>query len=431
MHAGGEGNCWTSVKFCETNVRIFEAKPSWRAGGVSLAAAVFLMPTAAAQSQSSILAPFSLRAASTFTWDDNVFRLPASSPDPQSALGKPGKSDRFTATTFGFRFDKAYSLQQFQFDFSNTATRYDKFTSLNREANQYQGSWLWHLGPRITGVLGTGRSETTVDFEDSRGLQRIVSVSTTRNVNVDGRLFGGWHLLAGASTLESKNSQAFLALPNATQTSGDLGLKYVAESQSSITFNRRSTSGRFPVQAVDLITNLVGTGFSERTSELNATWIVSGKSTLSGRLTRIERRNEQFPQRDFARTGGELRYSWMPTGRLGLTVSALRNVSPFLQPTSSFREDNTFSIGPTWTISSKTTLSMGANRTISEYLGPVVAVAGPVRRDVMRGQHIGIGWTPHASVTLGATLRQTRRTSTDSTLNFDDTSMIATASLAF
>ena len=57
---------------------------------------------------------FALRLSRQVTRDDNVFRVPDTTSDPQSAQGISGRSDRIATTTLGFTFDKAYSLQRFR-----------------------------------------------------------------------------------------------------------------------------------------------------------------------------------------------------------------------------------------------------------------------------------------------------------------------------
>lgn len=369
------------------------------------------------------------RLGSTLTWDANVFRLPDSAPDPQAALGKSGKSDRITAVYVGLTFDKLYSQQRVVLEVTETATRYEKFTSLNFDAFKYRGEWQWHLSPRISGTLRADRSESLIGFEDiTQGLQRIVRATSNRGVTVDGWLFGGWHLLGGASETESKSTATFFAQPNFAQSTGEIGLRYVAASQSSVTFTRRSRDGTNTGQAVDPV-NFIDSGFSVQESEVMATWIASGRSTLNGRLTRIERRHEHIPQRDFSGVAGELRYSWAPTGKLTLDFSALRNVVAWTPDTStSYRKEDTLAFTPAWRIGEKTRLRMNAYRTTYDYLGPVVPVAGPLRRDVVQSVQFGADWIPHRAVTLSATVQSDRRSSNDPTFNFKDT--IASVNLA-
>ncbi len=391
----------------------------------SLAAAWLAQPAMAQHG------PLSLRLESSVNWDANVFRRPDSAADPQLDRGIGGKSDRSSRTSFGVNFDKTWSQQRVVFDAGQTAVRYDKFSSLDRDAFNYRGLWEWHLTPRISGTLSADSAESVVGFDHALAVQQIVTVTRNRGFTADGWLFGGWHLLAGVSEFERKNSQVFLAIPGITQTSGEIGLRYVTASQNSVTFTQRSRRGTNSGQAVDFV-NFIDSEFSVRESELAANWVMSGKSTLNGRLTRIERRNPNIPQRDFSATAGELRYAWTPTGKLTLNMSVQRKVSPFAQDTSvTYRVEDTLAFGPSWKVGEKTALRMNAYRRTSDFLGPVVAVAGPLRRDTLISAQLAADWTPHPKVTLSASVQRDRRSSTDAAFTFNDTITSINASLKF
>ncbi len=390
-----------------------------------LAAALLAQPCVAQES------PVRFRLARAITWDANVFRVSDSVSDPLISRGVRGRSDRITATTVGLNIDKSYSQQQLLLDLSQTATRYGKFNNLDLDAFAYRAAWQWHLSPRISGSFSADRNETLVDFVDVRGVQRISRVTTTRGVNVDGWLFGGWHLLAGASQLERKNGAVFLAQPSISQTTTHYGLKYFSPALSSIGYTTRMHRGTNTDQAVDLV-NFIDSGFTMREDELSATWIASGRSTLNGRLTRTERRQPNVPQRDFVGVGGELLYAWTPTGSVGVNLSAARSVTPFQGGLdSTYRVDNIFTLAPTLQLSAHTILRLNASRRVTDFLGPVTAASGASRRDVYRVVEVGANWLPHRRIALDATLRRETRTSSVPGFDFVSTVAGVTGTLTF
>src|SRR5213594_4402897 len=244
---------------------------------------------------------------SSVTWDNNVFHLP-SSVDPQALLGKPTKSDRISATYAGLRVDKPYAQQRFLLDVTGTAYRYDNFSFLDFDALQYQGSWQWHFTPRVSGTLAADRTEALVNYTDFRDPStRNVRTVDNRLLSVDAWLFGGWHLLGAARQQAAKNSAQFVQLGSSRVTGGEGGVKYVAGSGSSVTFNLRSVVGHFTDRVADPVT-LVDDGFRRSESELLATWIVTGKSTLDGRLARVDYHSSHFAERDFTGSAARLGY---------------------------------------------------------------------------------------------------------------------------
>lgn len=372
--------------------------------------------------------PIAIRLDTAVQWDTNVFRLPEGAPDPQAALGRPGKSDRFARTTLGFRLDKAYAQQRFVVDLAQTATRYEKFTSLDRDFANHRAAWNWALTPRLNGTLSVERSQSEIQFEDARGAQLVVATTKNRAISADAWLFGGWHLIGGLAENERRNSAPFVSLPDSRTTGLELGVRYVARSSSSFTATVRSREGTL---AGDPALFASG-GFSEREHEIAGVWLVTGRSTLNGRLTWISRRHDAVPQRDFSGTAGELRYAWNPTGRLSVGVTATRTFQPFFAGTaSSFRTEDTLSVSPAWRVSEKITLRMTAVRRSTEYLGALVPTAGDPRRDLVRSVEFGANWMPHRRIALGASLRHDRRSSSDAAFSFDNTVANVNASVRF
>ena len=373
-----------------------------------------------------------LRLNTSIMWDANVFRVPDSAPDPQLARGIPGKSDRITTTTVGLLIDKAYAQQRFQLDVSQTAIRNANFTFLNHDPFQYHGAWLWSLSPRISGTLSADHAESLIPFTDLTSPERNVRVTDTRTFNLDGWMFGGWHVLVGAVNTESKNSEVFLAEPSYNTNAGEVGLKYVAESGNSIAATTRSTRGNNPAQGPDPV-NLIDNEFSVRESELKTAWMISGKSTLNGRLARLDRHNEHLPQRDFSGTTGELSYIWAVDGRLLLNFSASRNILPWTADTqASYRIDDRFSFTPSLRISERITVRMLAYRLVNDFRGPVAPLTGPSRRDTLRSAQLAVDWSPPMrNLRLTGSVQRDRRSSNAAGLDFDDTIAMLSAWLTF
>lgn len=222
----------------------------------------------------------------------------------------------------------------------------------------------------------------------------------------------------------------FLAEQDFRTTKGEAGVNYVAGSGSSITVTRRANRGDYLNREIDAAT-LFDNRFRERESELKAFWIVSGNSTLNGRLTRIERRHEHFAQRDFSGRIGEFGYAWTPTGKLRLNFSAKRNIAPFLGAGSSYSVSDALSFTPAWQVSAGTAVHMSFDRTEQDFPGSVNPALGPSRSDKLHGMELGISWSPLRNASVSASLRRDLRSSNDAAFEFDDTIASFSASLTF
>lgn len=399
--------------------------------GLAPALACAFAAAFAAQSVCAQERLLTLRAGGTLASDSNVFRLPAAAPDPQLAQGISGKSDQIKTSYVGLRLAKSYAQQRFELDATQTATRYVKFTSRDFDALQYRAAWNGSIGPRVTGSLSLDRSESEIDAADLTSTQQIVRTSDSRRFSIDASLSGGWYAQAGIFNARTRTSQVFLTAPGFDSNGKEIGLRYAAASGSFVAGTRRSTRGANNDFGINLV-NLIDNGFSVEESELRSTWIVSGKSTLNGRLTRLERRNERLSQRDFSGTTGELAYVWAADARWLLNLTATRNIVPWTADLfSSYRVDDTISFAESWRISEKISARLRVYRLVSNFKGAVVPPIGPTRRDALHGVQLGMDWAPLRNATFGASLQWDRRSSSDATIEFDDTILRLTASFAF
>lgn len=392
-------------------------------------AAAFLSQSAVADQFDTL----NVSAGSSLKYDANVFRTPDSTgPRP----GYSTKSDYINVNHVGLRIDKPYAQQRFQLDATKSMTRYDTFSFLDSEALNYKGAWLWTLTPHLTGTLSADRAQAQIPFTDIEGTtQRNVRTTNSRNFNLDGWVSGGWHLLAGYRQTELTTEQAVLSTPSSQSHRVEAGLRYAAASGNSITFMQRSTTADLINRPLDPV-NLIDTNYRDTESELKVNWKPSGNSSFDGSLTYKARSNKHFAQRDFSGTAGELRYAWMPTGKLQFNLAAGRNILPFAAfgntiQNSTYVVNQTLSLGSVWQVDAKIAVHLNFVRTLSDYRGPVFAVTGPPRSDDFRTALVGVNWSLLRNVSLGASLQRERRSSKDPGFEYGDTIGMFSASVTF
>ena len=355
------------------------------------------------------------------THDSNPFRL-ADSVNPQSDTIKSGY--------VGLRVDKPYAQQRFQVDVTETATRYDRFSHLDFDALSYRGAWLWHLSPRVSGTLSADRTESLVPFEESRGTQRDLRISQNRVFNLDAWIFGGWHGLLGVSQSKQTSEQTFQSVPDFRSVSEEAGVKYIAQSNSWASLIRRSIQGHY-LNPASFPVSTGNDAYRQDESELRAGWVLNGRSTVLSRLAWIERHNENFTPRNFSGLTGELGYNWIPTAKLHLDFLAKRDLSPYQDMFSAYRVDNVLSFAPSWQVSGKITLHMRLEHIQSHFRGGVAVSGAPSRNDTTRTALLGADWSLLRGVSVGASLQRQRRSSNNTSFEYDDTIAGVNASLMF
>lgn len=385
--------------------------------------AALMAHPAAAQSSDASRNPVGVIVGADVSYDSNLLRQPSSA--------KP-ISDTLSVAYVGLRIDTQQSLQRFQVDITETMRRYAKSSHLDFDSLDYRGAWLWQVGTRVTGTLSAERKESLVPFEDvfSPGNStRNVRVSENRVFTLDAWAFSDWHLLAGVNQFTQKSDLAAEIQPDFKAVGHEIGLKYAVSSGSSISAIRRSTSGDYLNQSNNPV---LGSGYRQDESELRASWIASGKSTLSGRLTWLDRTQNGAAQRNFAGWAGEFLHTWAPTGKLGINLSAKRDLVPFQDPSGSYIISNTLAVAPTWKITAKTVAHLLAAHTTSNFAGAASGpVTGPARSDTLNLIDIGVDWSPANRLNFGVGLLHQVRESNVPAFSFKNTIARITASYRF
>jgi exopolysaccharide biosynthesis operon protein EpsL len=378
-----------------------------------------LLPAPAAGDELDTL---TLVFSTSLSRDANVFRRPDSSPPP---TGFSNRSDLIGVVAAGVHIDKPYGQQRFQLEATGTYTRYNTFSFLDFGTFEYRGAWLWQLTPRLGGVLSAERKQSLVPFADFQGFERNLSTTDSRDFHLDGWVFGGWHLLAGASQSESRTDVQFQADGSSRITAGEAGVRYVAGSGSALTVTRRSGHGDYLDRAVNAAT-YIDNGYRQDETELSAAWYLSGKSTLNARLTYIERSHEHFSQRNFSGTLGQLDYTWTPTGKLRLAFSAKRDIGSWWDQgsataSSSYRVTDSLAFAPAWQVDAKVAVRARFEHARIDYRGPVGADFRPARGDTLRGAQVAVDWFPMRYLSVSFSVERDSRASNNPMYEFGDT----------
>lgn len=364
-----------------------------------------------------------LRAGLTASHDTNFFRDPG--------ILRSVESENIATAYAGVRFDKQYGMQRFLVDATATAYRYDKFGYLDFNGLNYLAAWYWQVTPRISGTLTAGRSEAPTQFQDTFSRQSNVAINENYAFTLLGQLNGGWHALLGASHAERSSEQSSLqTTPDFTENRAEAGVRYLFRSGNTVDALYRRIRGDQDSRTIGGVALSSGDDYREEQGEARFAWVITpAKSTLTGRLTYLDRRYDNTPQFDFDGFAGDLRYIWNPVAKLALNIAAAREISPFQGGlTSNYRVRNTLSVAPTWNATAKTTVYMTLQRSQDEY---PTNVAGFEREDTTDRAVIGIGWQAARSLSLGANVLREQRSSNDPLVRYDTTVGTVNASLTF
>ena len=397
-----------------------------------LAAVGFATVPAAASADSGD--PINFVVGTQFLFDDNLFRL-SRNLDPQTVVGKPTRSDQVRIGYMGFAIDKSYSQQRLKLDVTARDYQYHNFSQLNFNSLDYKGAWLWHLTQRLSGEIGIDRRVDQSNFADVLNRAGVNTITTqNRRLTGDWWFHGNWHAVATAADTEVRNSQINREQDSYREQSASLGLRYVANSGSSATLTGRQADGSYDKRPLNVGSQL-DTGFTQQDLELRVSWALSGKSNLGGRVTRLQRRHDNFAARDFNGTAGQLDFTYTPTGKLQLAVSATRNIASYQSGPVSYYIDDSLTFAPIWQIDSKASLQLSLQKAQRKFLGDAPAPVSPLvpagRSDQTESAQLRLLWAPIRAVNLSFTMQHSRRDSSTANVDFRDNSAGLSAEFSF
>jgi hypothetical protein len=191
----------------------------------------------------------------------------------------------------------------------------------------------------------------------------------------------------------------------------------------------RRTDGNQDSQVVNNVIVANAQNYKQDDDELRVTWAVSPKSSLTGRVTYLDRRYDEIPANDFSGTAGELGYNWLPTEKLTMRFSAVRNIEPWQSLSSNYRVSDSLAFTPTWRPSVKTHLYLDLRRTWDDY--PASSTALPERKDTTDSALLGLNWLALRHLSIDISVQYQERSSNDPLVEYDDTIAKISASIIF
>ena len=345
-----------------------------------------------AQSQDVV----ALRSTLSIVNNDNFF----------SAAANP-VSERVTTQTIGVRVAIPEGLQRFELDASLTGNQHQTYTNFDYVAQNYSAGWMWSVTPQFHGSLTSARAESLNAAIDNAN-PNVRNKNTTQNTALSAvyEMGGPWQLTGGVSNSNSINEQALVAGQSDNRSTGvNAGVRYVLGSGSSLAYSLQNANGTS--------TN----DYTSTTHDINGVWVLTGNTTLNGRIAQLQQRYGATPQFDFSGVFGAVTVIWRVSGKLSMTAGWQRDLVSYQTTGTTHTQTDAFSFGPLWQISPKTSLRLQHRNAVRDDQGNPTGIPG-TRQDRLQDSTISFSWQPRPLATLSAALGEARRNSNAANADF-------------
>jgi len=362
-----------------------------------------------------------LWAAENVTHDTNVLRLSKDinplEPNP-SQLG-----DTIYTTHAGASFNAFEGQQHFTAEATYYRSDFRFFKDFNFNGYTLMGNWAWVLGPTASGTLG---------YQDQRGLASFDNIQaatpdlvTTRQAYATGKwnLTPRWRVNGALTAGQTEHGDEARKVNDIDVESGEAGLSYVTPLDNSFGVVSRYEHGRLPhdVILVTVPNPLSPTGvalnsipfessYNQSGLGVMMTYNLSAHSRLDARADYVNRRyNAGSTQPNYTGPIARALYTWTPTVKFAVNVSASRDVGPAEDITSAFVLVTGGYIRPQWQVTDKVTLKANAEYNVWQYKSDL---PGGDFTHHQRLFGVSVAWRPTQRTLLQAGYNYEKRRST-------------------
>ncbi|MCM5681323.1 hypothetical protein M8A51_17490 [Schlegelella sp. S2-27] len=277
-----------------------------------VAAACALMSAGAAAEAN----PYYLKAKQAFSHDSNIFR---------SREGSE-QSERISSTGLEVGINQPISRQRF---IANAHVERNLYRDNDHLDNTAYGVGLradLETAGNIGGGLRYSNNRSLASFDSYTGASRV----TERNM-ITRQDYGAHVQYGGASLLvleagynhrdQDYSAEAFENREQRTDAV-NAGVRYRPSDLISFGVSARYTRGRIPNY-----TPTTADKYKRRDLDFTTTWIPTGLSTLSARVSLTSTDHDVAEARDFDGVTGALSYRYKPTGKLALNLQLVRETN--------------------------------------------------------------------------------------------------------
>ncbi|MDC6168904.1 hypothetical protein [Paucibacter sp. XJ19-41] len=353
--------------------------------------------------------PYYLGASLGVTHVSNIYR---------STPGQPSNSDNVTTATLLAGLDQRIGRQRLFGDASIRANHYENNRSLRNNGYALNAGVDWQTIERLSGQLSVNSNRSLAQFNPGNGAPEITkkNIEQTDQARASVR-YGLVSLLSLDASLTHRRRDYSASEYNRydySQNAVSLGVTYRPSSALTLGVAGRYTDGKYP-RFQPVANGFQSDDYTRKDIDLTGTWVASGASTLSGRLSFGKRDASQASSRDFSGGTGSISWKWQPTAKLLINSNLMRDsgdetsfatngmISDYSRITTSA------SVNASYELTGKIVLDAGLNYADRDLTDPFLNTQIK-SGDKTTTLSLGGRWAVNRSTTLGCQLNRDKRT---------------------
>lgn len=326
---------------------------------------------AAAAQPAAAASTFSPYAAVSYEHDSNVFTIPAITPE-YAAAGITSLEDSILDYVAGLQSLLDWGPEQLTLDAEATRQQYDRFSFLDQTDYKFHGDYLWHMGSIVDGNVSYTQSRYMAPFTDTLATSLLLDTDRIGIAAVRVLVTPEWRLDLSPEVHQLDTPVPGFGSFGLRENIGVVGLDYLG-------FGRLTAGLQFSYDKGRYTDIEDATRYDQRSTDLTASYRVSGFSTFNASLGYTSRDSEPNPADSIAVPQGGTAFTGY-AGTVGTTSSATGSLMYQRQLTG----------------------KTSANVTIFRRVDSYTAGANP---EIGTGGGLGVAWKADAKITLNLDYR--------------------------
>jgi hypothetical protein len=369
-----------------------------------------------------------LYVGDTYTYDDNIYRLPSSVSVLTGLPGigpDPSRHDSMETVTGGL--DGAWltgARQSVDLSLHVDDNRFFRDKDLDNVSTNDRVAWNWGLGSALSGMLGADYSRLLGGFVNVQVYSRDIVNRADYFGSMRYQIGPRWGIFGGLLGTTYSVSSAQATYNNSTSKGGEVGADFTTE-LNRIGFDYRYNDSRAPNSA-NVNGVLFNPDFREERARVLFRHVLSEKTIFDASAGYLKR---EYPTAAIGSFSGEVwraSLQWQPTPKTQLLFGAWQQLSADLTSQTDYFVDKGQSITPQWTPSEKITVSASVAHDTNAYIGsnPVgpipIDFLAQARHDSETSETLSLVYTPIRAIVLTFSAAYIKRDSNVPAFQFND-----------
>jgi hypothetical protein len=368
-----------------------------------------------------------LYAGDTFSYDNNVYRLPASVTDltPLPGIGRnPSREDDIESVTGGLDGEWLTGARQsVDVDLRADFNRYIRNTDLNNLSSLDRVVWNWGLGTALSGKVGADYTRVLGGFYNTQVYNLDIVNRSDYFASLRYQIGPRWGIFGGLLGSNFTVTPSQSTFNNSRTKSFDVGADYTIE-MNRLGFDYRYNDTRAP-NSIFLNGVLFDPDYREDRARVLLRYALTDKTIIDASAGYLQR---QYPTSAIGSFSGEIwraAFQWQPTPKTQLLVGVWQQLDADLTSQTDYFVDKGVSLTPEWIASEKLTFSATISRDTNNYIGsnpvgPIPVVTAQARHDTVTGETGSLVYTPIRAIVLTFSAGHVKRGSNIPQFQFND-----------